>query len=277
LIVPEPIDWAQRWLGMVEARAEQVMRLRGERAGEAYWDRRAATMRRLHGVVPPDNPVMRVMEPWLNENATVLDVGAGAGRFAIAFAPLVKGVSAIEPSSAMVDFLLKSAAERNIDNIRVTQTTWENAPDESADVVFSAHVLYPIPDVVPFILKLHRAARRVCVLVLRGSGSEALLRQPWIALHGEEPRGDPAFIEAYNLLWSLGIATNVHMIPPADPMEFSNRQDALAWSRDMLWLPDRVSDEDLWARLEPLLVRSEAGLTMREAPAPTAVVWWQTA
>jgi SAM-dependent methyltransferase len=271
-----PINWEDRWRAQVKARAAQVERLRVQ-GGEAYWASRGRRFQAMAGVAATDDPVLSFLDRWLSPETTVLDVGAGFGRYALAIAPLVSQVIAVEPSSAMADLLRQGARDRRIENIRVIEARWDECDILDADLVFCAHVLYPIEEVGPFVRRLDAAARDVCVLALRTQPPEILLHNLWVSLHGEPPRSDPAFLEAYNLLWSLGIEANATLVPAA-PLRFANRESALAWARDMLWLgDDEVTTTRLWPMLAPLLEPQADGAFMaRAAGRYTAMTWWES-
>src|SRR5215813_14568974 len=87
-------------------------------------------------------------------SATLLDVGAGAGRFALPLALRCKQVTAVEPSPSMRETLLHLAAEAGINNVTMIARRWEDAEVEPVDVVLSAHVIYLIEDMSPFVAKL---------------------------------------------------------------------------------------------------------------------------
>src|SRR5215470_5038987 len=95
---------------------------------------------------------------------TLLDVGAGAGRFALPLALRCKQVTAVEPSPSMGENLRHLAAEAGIENVTLVASPWDEAEVEPADVVLSAHVIYSIEDIGPFVMKLAAHARqRVCM------------------------------------------------------------------------------------------------------------------
>ena len=54
---------------------------------------------------------------------TVLDVGAGAGRYAVPAATRAREVIALEPSKGMGEALLREAEKRNVSNIRLIRVT----------------------------------------------------------------------------------------------------------------------------------------------------------
>lgn len=101
---------------------------------------------RRHGaVLSPD--VARQLAFWsaLAPNARVLDIGAGTGRVAIAFARLGYATLAADPSTAMLAELRRKAPEDRIHAIAGEGALLPLAP-ASVDVVVLARVLYLISD-----------------------------------------------------------------------------------------------------------------------------------
>src|SRR5260370_31555424 len=72
------IDWAKRWRNTVHGPGEKSTH--GEASG--YWDRRARSYARITRQRFDD--FLRVVEPFLGPRKTLIDVGAGAGRHAVA-------------------------------------------------------------------------------------------------------------------------------------------------------------------------------------------------
>jgi SAM-dependent methyltransferase len=73
---------------------------------------------------------------------TVLDVGSGTGRLAIAAAPLAKLVYACEPVDRLREYLREKLQRLGLPNVFVVDGAVENLPfpDESFDLVVSGHV-----------------------------------------------------------------------------------------------------------------------------------------
>lgn len=58
-----------------------------------------------------DDPVIEHVGEWLTPQSTVLDVGGGAGRYALPLALRCREVTVVEPSEAMQNALRESAKE----------------------------------------------------------------------------------------------------------------------------------------------------------------------
>jgi 2-polyprenyl-3-methyl-5-hydroxy-6-metoxy-1,4-benzoquinol methylase len=89
----------------------------------------------------------------------VLDVGGGAGRFALPLALRCQHVTAVESSPSMRESPHQIASEAGIDNLTVVAKRWDEAEVDPADVVISAHVVYMIEDLQAFVMKLVEHAR----------------------------------------------------------------------------------------------------------------------
>src|SRR3977135_4034648 len=75
---------------------------------------------------------------------TVVDVGSGTGLLALAVAPLVDTVWAVDTSRAMCDYLRTKAESARLDNIKVTVASAISLPlvDDSVDLVISNYCLH---------------------------------------------------------------------------------------------------------------------------------------
>jgi SAM-dependent methyltransferase len=65
------------------------------------------------------DPVVEQISEWLTPQSTVLDVGGGAGRYALPLALRCCAVMVVEPSEAMRDALRESAKAARIENLSV--------------------------------------------------------------------------------------------------------------------------------------------------------------
>lgn len=73
----------------------------------------------------------------LNQNQSVLDLGAGVGQWAFRFAPLVNKIVAVEFALSQIDIAKGEQAERKIDNITFVHSSAEEfLSNEQFDVIF---------------------------------------------------------------------------------------------------------------------------------------------
>lgn len=73
----------------------------------------------------------------LNENQTILDLGAGVGQWAFRFAPLVNKIVAVEFALSQIEIAKREQAKRRIDNITFIHSSAESfISNEKFDVIF---------------------------------------------------------------------------------------------------------------------------------------------
>ncbi len=96
----------------------------------------------------------------LSGHTTVVDLGTGTGRFAVAAAPYCARVVAVDVSAAMLEHVHRNAAAAgaaNVEAVRAGFLSYEHA-SPPADAVYSRNALHQLPDFWKGIA-LHRAAR----------------------------------------------------------------------------------------------------------------------
>lgn len=210
-------DWAAHWRGLVEGRIAAL----GPR-GEDYWDVRAPAFRAATQGGP--GPFMDVLEPYLVPTRTLIDVGAGYGRFAVPLAGRLDWVTAVEPSAGMREGI------PHVDNMTVVGSSWEEAEVQPADLVICVHVLYPVTDPVPFLEKLERAATERVFVVLR----DARLTHPAEAMAGEAVPREPWLRDAFCLLRSMGITPDISYRRFPSVHRYPSMEEALRDCRSQL-------------------------------------------
>src|SRR5439155_22927403 len=125
----------------------------------------------------------------------LLDVGAGAGRYAIPLSRLVAHVTAAEPSDGMRTGLQSAIEANKISNLSIVAGPWQDVLVDPHDVVLCAHVLYFVRDIEPFIEKLDAHAKRACYICLRVDPRETVLRPLWDELVGGTYPSEPGFAD----------------------------------------------------------------------------------
>lgn len=212
--LPE-IDWEARWKQVVEDRAT----LASGHANSDYWDRRAASFARSTGSRVDD--FLRILEPWLSPRKTLIDVGAGAGRFATPLAQRLEWVTAVEPSEGMRAHIPPR------DNMTVVASSWEDAEVAPADLVVCSHVMYGVADPVAFIEKLDRSARERVFVVMRESDLPHPATEIRKRLLGNIGPRLPRFSELFMLLLQMSITPDVDFMAYTTNARYANLDEAL--------------------------------------------------
>ena len=83
-----------------------------------------------------------------NQPRRILDLGAGTGLLALAFAPRVREVLAVDISSAMCAYLRQVSRARGVDNLEVLCGSADQlpVPSECADLIVSSYCFHHLND-----------------------------------------------------------------------------------------------------------------------------------
>jgi SAM-dependent methyltransferase len=209
---------------------------------------------------------------------TVLDVGSGPGRFALAIAPRVAEVVALDPSRAMLAILRREVRKRGLANVRTVEGRWPEAREavNPVDVAFSSYVLPIVDDAPRFLRALDAAARRHAFLYLGAFTADAVVDPLWRHFHGTPRRPGPTWLDAVAVLREIGIDPEVEVVEVRSRTRFATLGEAVRDYRDLLVLPDTPDvRRELAGLLRQWLVKSEGALRPPIATLPAAVVRWQ--
>lgn len=272
------------WAARVRANREQVDRVREVPDAADFYaptsDRFRADPRRR------DEVVLERLLDLIHEGETWLDIGAGAGRYALPIALVASEVIAIDPSPAMLAALREGMEEHGIANLRVIEGRWPlpaEAPGRApvvsgrslrADVALAAHVGYDIEEIGPFLDAMEAAARRLCVAVFAEEAPSSASDALWPAVHGEPRAALPALAEFEALLIARDRVFEVQLTERR-PSTFESADAALAFARRQLWVA-AGSDRDRRLRdaLAERVVMRDGRLSLEPGPKRAGIVTW---
>jgi SAM-dependent methyltransferase len=231
-----------------------------------------------------DEPVLEALLELVQPGETWLDIGAGAGRYALpialALAPSGGRVIAVDASPGMLDALMELQAEHGITDVEVVQTRWPPPRTTSldrfaTDVAMIAHVGYDIEAIGSFVRAMESVARRLCVAVLMERQPSSVADPFWPAVHGEERVSLPALPEFIEWLRARGHEPNVELMS-REPRRFGSRDELAGFLRRQLWIePSGESERRFQAALDELAVDGDDGVGLRtQLPLPIGVVTW---
>ena len=221
-----------------------------------------------------DEPTLEVLRALVESADTVLDIGAGGGRYALPLALLVREVIALDPSEGMLDVLREGMAEHDIGNMRV--------------IAALAHRLAAScrrrADRAPRLRRRGHRAVSGCdggrrAADVRGGAARAAAADRggsfWPAVHGVERAALPALPEFLALLLARGKLFEVQLVERA-PQAYAEPDQALAWLRDQLWTrPDGAKDLLLQRLMRERLQERDGRYALSWSPVRVGIVTWQ--
>ena len=270
------------WGARVRADREQVERIREVPDGPDFY----APVHSLFRADPTrtNDPVLAALLDFHRSGETWLDVGAGAGRFALPLAraldPSGGSVIALDASASMLEGLREIAEDYAIENVQTIEASWPPADPSglvqlSVDVALIAHVGYDVEAIGPFVGALEATARRLCVAVLMDRMPASAADPFWPLVHGEARLSLPALPDFIELLAARGRDVSVHRLT-GEVRRFDTRDVLEGFVRRQLWIDAAGEKESLFqAALDELAIRDGDGWTIRDrAPVDTGIVTW---
>lgn len=274
------LDWLQIWRDMYDRERQQGdaathpdMALSADQYATAA-ARYAQNVKRT----PQPDAFMQWLLPQLHPGDTVLDIGAGSGRYVAPLAEAGMHVKALEQSPAMREQIGLIIQERNLPNVEIIAESWPTPQPIACDVAMAVHVLYAVRDIAPFIQAMQVSARKICVILLGVRHPTTPVLPLWHAYHGYERLPLPGAFECLGALAQMGIAANVHMLPPPAPVRYPSVDEAATELCYRLRLPYGQPYQQQIAEMimRDWMVESDGAVVSPHTPPPHAVIWWRT-
>lgn len=141
---------------------------------------------------------------------SILDIGCGGGIAAFAMGSKAGRVIGVDHQPEMLEMFTENAKARNVDSI-VHDGFWPSvAKDvEIADVVVSHHVVYNVPDIVPFIEALNSHARKRVVIEMPQQHPLSNLSSAWKHFWKLERPNKPTPEDLVKVLLEMGIMAHL--------------------------------------------------------------------
>lgn len=229
------IDWLELWRDLAS--------LTMARAESGGWVNRYKIHARRKAGERPD-PLLDFVLQNIDSQSTVLDVGAGNGRWTIPVARIAKSVTAVEPSDTMLNILRENIAAANLNNIQIVPAPWGEASIEPHDVIVCVHAMYASQDFAAFVRKMERQARKRCYLAVRFPPHNGIISELSLSIYGHR-YDSPNAIIAYNALYSMGIYANVLVEDDIYHWVNSTFEEALARAKRHLRLESSAAYDEL--------------------------------
>jgi len=266
----------------VQARLSEMERLAPGRGavGADHWNApgRARRFSVAVGATAERDPLFARLRWATGRRSTVVDVGAGTGRFTLALAPRVDEIVAVDASRAMLAVLRRAARQQGATNVRVVEGRWEDvelgalAP---ADVVVCSYVLPLIAEAEPFLARMDATCRHRAFVYLNAMSSDALVDPFWRHFHGAPRRAAPTYLDAAAILTDLGVEPDVEVVEVPTRTRFPDLRAAARSYAEALVLPDTPAVRaELRSLLSGWLVEDGGALRPPVRSTPAAILSW---
>lgn len=116
---------------------------------EKFWDKKAQSY--ANSAIGDEASYQRKLletQQYFTPDMRILEIGCGTGSTAIAHAPFVAHIDAIDISDNMLEIARARAADANVENIQFTHATLDefNADTASMDAVLALNVIHLLPN-----------------------------------------------------------------------------------------------------------------------------------
>jgi SAM-dependent methyltransferase len=200
---------AETYRNMVLATDEQRLRRQRGDAPANRWDTAAQRFRDDPRRDLDDN--LQAIAGFLQPEDVLLDVGGGAGRYALPLALRCREVINVEPSPGMGAEFEASAKEAGIRNAHWLKSDWLGGKDVAGDVSLIANVTYFVADIVPFIEKLVAASRRRVIIAVSSTPPPNQGADMYRLINGEDQAPVPGHRELLPVLWDMAILPDIRV------------------------------------------------------------------
>ncbi|MBV9132106.1 MAG: class I SAM-dependent methyltransferase [Chloroflexi bacterium] len=270
---PSAEDALRAWAARVRANRDQVEQFKEANPSDFY-----APVAGMFRADPRrrDEPTLEALRSLINETDSVLDIGAGGGRYALPLALECREVVAIEPSGGMRRVLQEGMAEHGITNIRSVDVRWpDGATEIQGDVALISHLGYDVEDIGPFLDAMEHAARRLCIAVLLSQPPPTEADRLWPFVHGVEWAALPSLPEFLTLLLARGRLFEVQLVDRM-PQSFEQPDQPLTFLRQQLWTaPGSDKDRTLERVYRERLQERDGRFALSWEPVYVGIVTWR--
>ena len=148
----------------------------------------------------------RAAEVLRDNSGTVLDVGAGAGAASLPLSPWADLITAVDGNPSMLSAFAERVTKLGVAH-ELVEGQWPQVSTQVAthDVTVVHHVVYNVPDIVPFVRALDAVTRRRVVLELPTHHPLTWMSPLWQHFHGISRPTAPAAGDLVEILGALEV------------------------------------------------------------------------
>ena len=205
-------DWYKLWEQLSDIQNRAFARKK-EHQDDDFWKHKAKEFDEMvdeRWSKPDSSRDFLIQKLKDNPGSTLLDIGAGTGKWSLLASPYVAKATALEPSSAMQQVLRQKMEKENITNINIVTGTWPEDDALPHDYILASHSMYGVKGFKTFVNKMSATAIKACIMVLRVPFIDSVMAIAARRVFGQ-PYDSPNFQIAYNALLCMDIYPDIIM------------------------------------------------------------------
>jgi SAM-dependent methyltransferase len=211
----------------------------------------------------------------LDPAGSILDVGCGAGAACLPLLGRASSLTAVDSDQGMLELLARRAAARGAKPCQVLGS-WPDiaAAVPPADLVTCHHVVYNVPEIVPFLAELTAHARR-CVVVEATAEHPLILLNPfWLKFHGLQRPVFPRAADLLEILTAMGLRPQSRSWTRPGGADYASFGELVDVTRRRLCLPAERAD-DVGTALIAAGVDPEHPADLGSSGRELITIWWE--
>ena len=270
-------DWYQLWEELSQLQNKAFERKQTE-TQEDVWKDKARKFDKMvdeRWAKPDSSRDFIVQKLKDNPGSTLLDVGAGTGKWSILAAAFAKEVTAFDPSPAMQSVLKEKIDAQKISNINIVTGTWPEDDIGCHDYVLASHSMYGVGDFKGFVNRMNQKAKKGCIMVLRAPFQDSIMAVAAQKVLGQ-PYDSPNFQIAYNALLGMDIYSDVIMEADGSWPGWVNDsfEQALGELKNRLGIKDSLEYDDFFSDLLNKHLTQKENMVVWPPGNRSALVYW---
>jgi len=273
-------DWIALWKELVEKQGPFWNRKKRSKDNRDKWKDRAQGFYdrvKKRWSKPDSNRDFIVSMISSVSGATVLDIGAGTGAWAVYLSKSAKKITAIEPSDEMRQILKENIKKEGVENVEVLDRLWPALNMETHDFSLSSHSVYGCEDLQAFINAMSKATRHTCFMLLRAPDHNGLMARAASRIWGQ-PYDSPNFQVAYNAMLQIGMFPNVLMEEKGMWPRWANQnfEEAFERIRARFGLENNTEHDQFLRELLKEHLKEKDGMITWPSELRSGLVYWNT-
>lgn len=251
-----------------------------------FWDRRAVSFnahRKKDDAIEHGRHLTELLitKAGLNSGSRLLDIGCGAGHYALVFARRVAEVTGLDISAKMIEFAKGNAEEEKLSHAHFEVLDWTDADLEAKgwqkkfDFVLASKT--PAVNSWATLKKMMDASRGYCCLISQVDTEHSIRDQlkPLVIWDEEKARISRTFYCAFNLLWLQGY------FPEVSYLERSWEEDLTLEDAELLYINyfeslGVLKPEQKKPVIAKLTALAAGGIIHEEVKSKAAMLFWKS-